>query len=77
MVTQQSTRPINPLLHARHATSVAQSLRDAADAATQPVLRTRLITAATTIDILVELLIASIVKRRQVRPLRGDVQVRS
>jgi hypothetical protein len=66
MVTSNST-PITrkALDHAREAPTVAAGLRAAADACTpeQPALRARLITAAAVIDVLVELLLASIVKQ--------------
>lgn len=60
-----STVTRKALDQAREAPSVAAGLRAAADACTpdQPALRARLITAATTIDVLVDILLASIVKQ--------------
>jgi hypothetical protein len=72
MVTSNSTPSLRPISvtrkaldQARQAPTVAAGLRDAANACTaaQPALRARLITAATVIDVLVELLLASIVKQ--------------
>jgi hypothetical protein len=64
----------NPIKEARESVAVAEGLREAAVQCGphQPALRARLIVAATCIDVLRELLLSAITKRRRVD--RGELR---